>query len=564
MSATVTRRPARPADGPRGGSSLVVPGHGAGLLDVVRRRFLLRLLVRKELRVRYRASVLGLAWSYVKPGVQYVVYFLALGVFLSLRDSIPDYAVYLFSGMIVVNLFSESLANATRSVVGNADLVKKIYLPRELFPVASVWVAIVHFFPQLVVLLVGALIAGWRPEVLPLLGAVAGFVIVVGLATGVGLIASALNTIFRDLENLVDLVLMVAVWVSPVLYSWQRVRDVLAPTSWSWLVTLYQAEPGDGGRGAVPLGVLVHRRRREVGGPDRAAPAPALARRHRPGDHRGGAGGGPAGLPPRRGPLRPGAVMGAHSADRPSTAVAVRPTAVEVSDVSMRFTLRSTRSLKEMAVYLARGKDLSNSFDALRDVSLTISQGETVGLLGYNGSGKSTLLKLISGVMRPSVGQVRVRGRIAGLIEVGAGFHPDLTGRENVYMNGAILGMDEATIRARFDDIVAFSEIERFIDTEVKHYSSGMFLRLAFAVAVHTDPEVFLIDEILAVGDEPFQAKCLARVEALREEGRTLVVVSHDLGMVERLCTRGVVLRAGEVIADTDARSAVAALRATG
>ena len=245
MSATTARRPGpgRPADGPGGDAGLVVPGHGAGLLDVVRRRFLLRLLVRKELRVRYRASVLGLAWSYVKPGVQYVVYFLALGVFLSLRETIPDYAVYLFSGMIVVNLFSESLANATRSVVGNADLVKKIYLPRELFPVASVWVAVVHFVPQLVVLLVGALIAGWRPEVLPLLGAVAGFVIIIGLATGLGLLASALNTIFRDLENLVDLVLMVAVWVSPVLYNWQRVRDVLAPTSWSWLVTLYQVNP---------------------------------------------------------------------------------------------------------------------------------------------------------------------------------------------------------------------------------------------------------------------------------------------------------------------------------
>ncbi len=247
-----------------------------------------------------------------------------------------------------------------------------------------------------------------------------------------------------------------------------------------------------------------------------------------------------------------------------SAASTVPPTAIEVSDVSQRFHLRSTRSLKELAVYLARGKDLGNSFNALQDVSLTITQGETVGLLGFNGSGKSTLLKLISGVMRPTAGQVRVRGRIAGLIEVGAGFHPDLTGRENVFLNGAILGMDEATITERFDDIVAFSEIERFIDTEVKHYSSGMFLRLAFAVAVHTDPEVFLIDEILAVGDEPFQAKCLTRVEALREEGKTLVIVSHDLGMIERLCSRGVVLQHGQVIADTDAVSAVAALRATG
>ena len=222
---------------------LVVPGRGAGLLDVARRRFLLSLLVRKELRVRYRASVLGLGWSYVKPGVQYVVYFLALGVFLRLREAIPDFAVYLFAGMITVNLFSEALANATRSVVNNADLVKKIYLPRELFPVASVWVAIVHFAPQLLVLLVGAVVAGWRPQLLSLLGAVAGFIIVVTLATGLGLLFSALNALFRDLENLVDLLLMVAVWISPVLYSWRQVAAVPFVAENSWLLTLYQLNP---------------------------------------------------------------------------------------------------------------------------------------------------------------------------------------------------------------------------------------------------------------------------------------------------------------------------------
>ncbi len=166
--------------------------------------------------------------------------------------------------------------------------------------------------------------------------------------------------------------------------------------------------------------------------------------------------------------------------------------------------------------------------------------------------------------MRPDEGTIGVRGRIAGLIEVGAGFHPDLTGRENVFLNGAILGMDEATITARFDDIVAFSEIERFIDTEVKFYSSGMFLRLAFAVAVHTDPEVFLIDEILSVGDEPFQKKCLARIEELRAEGRTLVIVSHDLDMVAGLCTRGILLEQGRVVADDTAERVVARMRGQG
>ena len=236
-------------------------------------------------------------------------------------------------------------------------------------------------------------------------------------------------------------------------------------------------------------------------------------------------------------------------------------TSIEINDVQKRFTLRHNRSLKELMMSSLRRQQLAEEFLALDGVDLTITEGETVALLGFNGSGKSTLLKLISGVLRPDAGSVRTRGRVAGLSEVGAGFQPDLAGRENVFLDGAILGMSESDVSRRFDEIVAFSEIERFIDTEVKFYSSGMFLRLAFAVAVHSDPEVFLIDEILAVGDEPFQQKCLARVRGLREEGRTLVIVSHDLDMVANLCDRGVVLEKGVVVEDTEAVAAVARLR---
>ncbi|WP_129338191.1 ABC transporter ATP-binding protein [Cellulomonas endophytica] len=236
-------------------------------------------------------------------------------------------------------------------------------------------------------------------------------------------------------------------------------------------------------------------------------------------------------------------------------------TAVEVQGVTKDFRLSHERSLKERVVATVRGRRTTEEFRALDDVDLTVASGESVALLGFNGSGKSTLLKVVSGVMRPDRGRVRVRGRVAGLIEVGAGFHPDLTGRENVFMNGAILGMDERQVTQRFDDIVAFSEIERFIDTEVKHYSSGMFLRLAFAVAVHSDPDVFLIDEILAVGDEPFQRKCLDRVRALSGEGRTLVVVSHDLDMVAGLCTRGVLLERGRLVADGPSHEVVRRMR---
>ncbi|BCW19694.1 ABC transporter ATP-binding protein [Pseudarthrobacter enclensis] len=237
--------------------------------------------------------------------------------------------------------------------------------------------------------------------------------------------------------------------------------------------------------------------------------------------------------------------------------------AIEVSDISKQFVLRHTRSIKEAVVWLVKGRkgDLSEKFHALKNVSVDIKTGETVALLGLNGSGKSTLLKHISGVMLPDSGTVRTRGRVAGLIEVGAGFHPDLSGRDNVFLNGAILGMTEQQVKERFDDIVEFSEIGQFIDTEVKFYSSGMYLRLAFSVAVHTDPEVFLIDEILAVGDEPFQRKCIDKIQDLARDGKTLVVVSHDLDLVSRICDRGILLEHGNVKFDGPIHEAVSILR---
>ena len=235
---------------------------------------------------------------------------------------------------------------------------------------------------------------------------------------------------------------------------------------------------------------------------------------------------------------------------------------IEIAGVTKEFTLRHRRSLKELAVAAVRRQDLGiNTFKALDDVTFDVHQGETVALLGFNGSGKSTLLKLISGVLRPDGGRVRTRGRVAGLIEVGAGFHPDLTGQENVFLNGAILGMTKKQIEDAYDSIVEFSEIPDFMDTEVKFYSSGMFLRLAFAVAVHSDPEVFLIDEILAVGDEPFQRKCLDEIRGLSDQGKTLVIVSHDLDMVSDLCERGVLLEKGVKVADGPSKDVVRRMR---
>ncbi|QWW20287.1 ABC transporter ATP-binding protein [Schaalia sp. 19OD2882] len=236
---------------------------------------------------------------------------------------------------------------------------------------------------------------------------------------------------------------------------------------------------------------------------------------------------------------------------------------IKVNEVVKEFTLHNTRTLKDRLVWTLTGRrdQLSSQFRALDGVSFDVEPGDSIGLIGYNGSGKSTMLKLISGVMRPDSGTVKYKGRMAGLIEVGAGFHPDLTGRENVFLNGAILGMTKEQIEDAFDQIAAFSEIGDFIDTEVKFYSSGMFLRLAFSVAVHTDPDIFLVDEILAVGDEPFQNKCLGRIREMQEEGKSLVIVSHDLGLIRDLCNRGILLERGHLKVDGTAAEAVDVLR---
>jgi ABC-2 type transport system ATP-binding protein len=224
---------------------------------------------------------------------------------------------------------------------------------------------------------------------------------------------------------------------------------------------------------------------------------------------------------------------------------------VVVDHVTKRFLRRNSHSFKEAFVGWVKGKKVrADTFMALEDFSVQIGRGEAVAFLGLNGSGKSTTLKLISGVLEPDLGDVLVRGRVAGLIEVGAGFHPELSGRENVYLNAAILGMSRKETEARFDDIVAFSEIGEFIDQEVKHYSSGMFMRLAFAVAIHVEFDILLVDEVLSVGDAPFKKKCYDKIDELMSAGKTMILVSHDAGTVKKLCTRGVVIDRGSIVFD--------------
>ena len=250
-------------------------------------------------------------------------------------------------------------------------------------------------------------------------------------------------------------------------------------------------------------------------------------------------------------------VSNTSATDTPSTDTTV----IQIRDVSKRFVIHKEKSLKERIVNFGRSQKYKDDFWALQGISLDIHAGTTVGLVGPNGSGKSTLLKVIGGILSPTTGTVLGRGRLAALLELGAGFHEDLTGRENVYLNAAVLGLSRKETDATFDDIVEFSGIGQFIDTQVKFYSSGMYVRLAFAVAVHVDPEVLLVDEVLAVGDEPFQRKCMDKIRSFQEQGKTIILVTHSAEQIGELCDRAIVLRKGHVEFDGDAVGALRVLR---
>jgi lipopolysaccharide transport system ATP-binding protein len=230
---------------------------------------------------------------------------------------------------------------------------------------------------------------------------------------------------------------------------------------------------------------------------------------------------------------------------------------------TLRDTLARIGKIPSRAMKRVRARDghihsaSYETFWALKDVSLEVERGEVVGIIGRNGAGKSTLLKILTRITDPTEGYAEIRGRVGSLLEVGTGFHAELTGRENVFLNGAILGMKRLEIERKFDEIVDFAEVEKFIDTPVKHYSSGMYLRLAFAVAAHLETEILLVDEVLAVGDAPFQKKCLGKMEDVSEQGRTVVLVSHNMGAISQLCSKAIVLEAGRLAYSGDSSPAI-------
>jgi len=254
----------------------------------------------------------------------------------------------------------------------------------------------------------------------------------------------------------------------------------------------------------------------------------------------------------------------------------VSDTVIRVENLSKKYTIGHQQqekhsTLRDALVYGAKSlgdkllnfskekqfSPTSEDFWALKDICFEIKQGDRLGIIGRNGAGKSTLLKILSRITEPTTGRISISGRVASLLEVGTGFHPELTGRENIYLNGAILGMSKAEIVKKFDEIVAFAEVEKFLDTPVKRYSSGMYVRLAFAVAAHLEPEILIVDEVLAVGDIRFQQKCLGKMEEVGKEGRTVLFVSHNMSTVSYLCSRGILLESGTLYVDSDAEEAI-------
>ena len=520
------------------------------LAAVWRYRELLMGLIRKELKVKYKDSSLGFLWSMLNPAMYLAVFYVVFKVILG--SPIPNFAIYLLSGLLAWNLFSASVMGAVSSVVANGPLVNKVYFPREILPLSVVGATVVHFFLQSVVLLGTLMIFRYGVALEYLWLIPIALVVLLVLTSGLAILFAACNVYARDLQHLLELALLAWFWMTPIVYPWATPADKLVENDLpSGLTMINPITP-------IVLTLparhlrhrLGHRQRRQRHLPAagrRAALVPAQPPHHRRCLH-GHLRGSGAPVRPARGQLRRGALVSA---------------AIQIRGVSKRFRVSQDRqsSLKERIVHLGRAKRGHKDFWALRDIDLDVAQGETVGLLGHNGSGKSTLLKCVGGILSPTDGEIRVRGRVASLLELGAGFHPDLTGRENVFLNAAILGLARRDIEKRFDDIVAFAELEEFIDEQVKHYSSGMYIRLGFAVAINVDPDVLLVDEVLAVGDEAFQQKCLERVRHFQEEGRTIMFVSHAAELMRRICDRVSVLERGRQITTDDPQSAILMFR---
>ena len=519
--------------------TLIEPRRGwapLNLRELWDHRDLLRFLVLRNLKVRYKQMVLGAAWAVIQPVMVMVVFTLVFGRLAGLSSDGSPYALFSLAALVPWMYFSNALTQASNSVVQNERLVTKVYFPRILVPLAAVMASLVDLAIAFVVLFGVTLAFGVLPDLeLLLVPPLVLLVTVAALAAGTCL--AALNVFYRDVRYAVAFLIQFWLFVSPVAYS-----STIIPDAWRPLYALNPiAGVIDGFRWALlddapsPFPVSLHLR----------------GERGNHADHR------PLLLPARRGRVR-------------RRRVSSGDVAIRVEGLSKRFRLGEggprgnlgetlsrafARSLRRSTANAERRR--AEYFWALSDVTFEVRQGEVLGIIGANGAGKSTLLKILSRITRPTAGRARVRGRVGALLEVGTGFHPELSGRDNVFLNGVVLGMNRHEIGRKFDDIVEFAGVERFLDTPVKRYSSGMAVRLGFAVAAHLEPDVLIVDEVLAVGDAEFQRKCLGKMDDVARAGRTIIFVSHNMNAVQRLCSRSLEIKHGRVVGEGPTREVV-------
>ena len=451
---------------------------------LVKYSWLLQVLVERDLKIRYRRSFLGYLWSVLNPLMMMVI--LTIVFSNMFRFDIPQYPVYLLAGQLIFGFFAESTSMAMSSILGGAALIKKVYLPKYIFPLSRV----LSSFTSMLLSMIALFIVIMATDVtfsatLVLLPWI--LCLVLGFCIGVGLLLSVLVVFFRDVQYLYSIFLTAFNYLTPIFYP-----ETLLP---DWLRELLVFNP--------LYNYIKFFRKIAVYGEWPSLPEHLTC------------------IAFTIGML----IVGLYIFKR------------------KQFNLATERvdSLKDLIIKKLKFQSVSfDEFWALRNISFSVDKGESCALIGANGSGKSTMLKIISGILTPTKGSVEVNGSIAPLIELGAGFDPELTGRENIFLNGAILGYSKKLMMEKYDEIIDFSELRDFIDVPVKNYSSGMIARLGFSIATIVKPDILVVDEILAVGDQAFQDKCHKRLEYMMNNGTTVLLVSHSAPDIKRICQKAV------------------------
>ena len=454
-------------------------------------QFLLSELVKKGIKLKYRRSYLGIVWSMLEPLLSMIVLTIVFGTLYGNKDR--TFPVYILTGRLLYSFYSQATKAALKSIRANSGMIKKVYVPKYLYPLSAVAYNYVIFLISLLVLAIVSVILGVKPTIY-LLQAPVPLLIILLFSYGSGMLLATIGVFFRDIEYLWSVALMMIMYTCAIFYYPSK----LLKSGWAWILKFN------------PLYCIIQIFRSAIFG----KPTLRLA------------------------------------LDRKSA----RLSFLYEEAKYMKFNLSREKvdSLKDYIFKAIKGELQYNEFWALRDINFSVEKGDRVGILGLNGAGKSTLLKVISGVFKPTTGSVKKHGKMVPLLELGAGFEPQYTGTENIYLYGSMLGYTKDFIDSKYEEIVKFSELQKFMDVPVKNYSSGMKSRLGFSIATVVEPQILILDEVLSVGDAKFRKKSEKKIMSMFDSGVTVLFVSHSLEQVMRLCNKAMILEKGQLLAYGD------------